>query len=189
MRVLKRILLAVLITAATLQVSAQERTETKPYRFAVRANLLRWATLTPDLGVEWRINSHVGIVANSTYTSWKWNNKERRYALWELNPEVRYYMGESKRGYIGAMYKAGSFNYKFTEKGKQGDLMGGGITGGWQLKLNKELALDLSLGLGYVHADYEKYVVLDGVRVRCGKEDKNWWGPTQAGVTLVWTIF
>ena len=38
-------------------------------------------------------------------------------------------------------------------------------------------------------ADYEKYEVIDGVRVRAGKETKNWWGPIGAGVTLVWKLF
>ena len=67
--------------------------------------------------------------------------------------------------------------------------MGGGITGGYQLKLNKALSIDFSLGLGYVRADYEKYTVIDGVLVRDGKETKNWWGPVNAGATLIWTIF
>lgn len=165
------------------------RKDAGDYRLALRANLLRWATLTPDLGIEWRINSSWGIVANGSWTSWSWNDKGRRYALWEVNPEVRYYIGKEKRGYIGVMYKAGQFNYKLSTVGRQGDLMGGGITGGYQLRLNNALSLDFNLGIGCVHADYEKYEVIDGVRVRQGKETKNWWGPTQAGITLVWTIF
>lgn len=35
------------------------------YNFAVRANLLRWATLTPDLGIEWRVNHNVGIAVHA----------------------------------------------------------------------------------------------------------------------------
>ena len=159
------------------------------YHVALRANLLRWATLTPDLGLEWRVNSSWSIVVNSSWTSWSWNDKDRRYALWEVMPEVRYYIGEKKAGYVGAMFKAGQFNYKLSETGKQGDLIGGGITGGYQLKLNKALSMDFNLGLGYLNADYEKYKVIDGVRVRQGKESKDWWGPVSAGVTLVWTIF
>lgn len=178
-----------LVAEEQARLQAEETAKATSYHFALRANLLRWATLTPDLGVEWRINRHVGIAVNGSYTSWTWNDSDRRYALWEVNPEVRYYIGKEKRGYIGAMYKVGQFNYKFSETGKQGDLMGGGITGGYQLKLNRALSLDFSLGVGCVHADYEKYTVIDGVRVRDGKETKNWWGPTQAGVTLVWTIF
>lgn len=178
-----------LTTEEQARLQAEQEAKAAPYHFSVRANLLRWATLTPDLGVEWRINRHVSILVNGSWTSWAWNGNERRYALWEVNPEVRYYIGKEKRGYVGAMYKVGAFNYMFSETGRQGDLMGGGITGGYRLKLNRALSLDFSLGVGCVHADYEKYTVIDGVRVRDGKETKNWWGPTQAGVTLVWTIF
>lgn len=163
--------------------------EPEQYHVALRANLLRWATLTPDLGLEWRINSSWSIVANGSWTSWSWNDKDRRYAIWEVIPEVRYYIGEQKAWYVGAMFKTGQFNYKLSGTGKQGDLMGGGITGGYQLRLNKALSMDFNLGLGYLNADYEKYKVIDGVRVRQGKESKNWWGPVSAGVTLVWTIF
>ena len=159
------------------------------YHFALRANLLRWATLTPDLGLEWRIHPSWGILVNGSWTSWSWNDKDRRYALWEVAPEVRYYIGKEKRGYLGAMFKAGQFNYKLSGTGRQGDLMGGGITGGYQLRLSDALSLDFNVAVGCLHADYEKYEVIDGVRVRAGKETKNWWGPVNAGVTLVWKLF
>lgn len=173
----------------TLADTPSETKLTTDYHLSLRANLLRWATLTPDLGLEWRICPSWGIAVNGSWTSWSWNDKDRRYALWEVAPEIRYYMGEKKAWYLGAMFKAGQFNYKLSETGKQGDLMGGGITAGYQLRLNKALALDFNLGLGYLNADFEKYEVIDGVRVRCGNETKNWCGPINAGVTLVWKLF
>ena len=173
----------------TLADTLSETKITTDYHLSLRANLLRWATLTPDLGVEWRICPSWGIAVNGSWTSWSWNDKDCRYALWEVAPEVRYYMGEKKAWYLGAMFKAGQFNYKLSETGKQGDLMGGGITAGYQLRLNKALALDFNLGLGYLNADFEKYEVIDGVRVRRGNETKDWWGPINAGVTLVWKLF
>ena len=173
----------------TLADTPSETKITTDYHLSLRANLLRWATLTPDLGVEWRICPSWGIAVNGSWTSWTWSDKDRRYALWEVAPEVRYYMGEKKAWYLGAMFKAGQFNYKLSETGKQGDLMGGGITAGYQLRLNKALDLDFNLGLGYLNADYEKYEVIDGVRVRRGNETKDWWGPINAGVTLVWKLF
>ena len=173
----------------TLADTPSETKITNDYHLSLRANLLRWATLTPDLGLEWRICPSWGIAVNGSWTSWSWSDKDRRYALWEVTPEVRYYMGEKKAWYLGAMFKTGQFNYKISETGKQGDLMGGGITAGYQLRLNKALALDFNLGLGYLNADFEKYEVIDGVRVRCGNETKNWCGPINAGVTLVWKLF
>ena len=173
----------------TLTDTPSETKITTDYHLSLRANLLRWATLTPDLGLEWRICQSWSIAVNGSWTSWTWSDKDRRYALWEVAPEVRYYMGEKKAWYLGLMFKAGQFNYKLSETGKQGDLMGGGITTGYQLRLNKALTLDFNLGLGYLNTDFEKYKVLDGVRVRCGNETKNWWGPINAGVTLVWKLF
>ena len=173
----------------TLAGTPSENKITTDYHLSLRANLLRWATLTPDLGLEWRICPSWGIAVNGSWTSWSWSDKDRRYALWEVAPEVRYYMGEKKAWYLGALFKSGQFNYKLSETGKQGDLMGGGITAGYQLRLNKALALDFNLGLGYLNADFEKYEVIDGVRVRRGNETKDWWGPINAGVTLVWKLF
>ena len=173
----------------TLTDTPSETKITTDYHLSLRANLLRWATLTPDLGLEWRICPSWGIAVNGSWTSWTWSDKDRRYALWEVAPEVRYYMGEKKVWYLGAMFKAGQFNYKLSETGKQGDLMGGGITAGYRLRLNKALDLDFNLGLGYLNADYEKYEVIDGVRVRRGNGTKDWLGPINAGVTLVWKLF
>ena len=173
----------------TLADTPSETKITTDYHLSLRANLLRWATLTPDLGLEWRICPSWGIAVNGSWTSWSWSDKDRRYALWEVAPEVRYYMGEKKVWYLGAMFKAGQFNYKLSETGKQGDLMGGGITAGYQLRLNKALTLDFNLGLGYLNVDFEKYEVIDGVRVRRGNETKDWYGPINAGVTLVWKLF
>ena len=173
----------------TLAGTPSETKITTDYHLSLCANLLRWATLTPDLGLEWRICPSWGIAVNGSWTSWSWSDKDRRYALWEVTPEVRYYMGEKKAWYLGAMFKARQFNYKLSETGKQGDLMGGGITAGYQLRLNKALDLDFNLGLGYLNADFEKYEVIDGVRVRRGNETKDWYGPINAGVTLVWKLF
>ena len=173
----------------TLANTPSETKITTDHHLSLRANLLRWATLTPDLGLEWRICPSWGIAVNGSWTSWSWSDKDRRYALWEVAPEVRYYMGEKKAWYLGAMFKTGQFNYKLSETGKQGDLMGGGITAGYQLRLNKALDLDFNLGLGYLNVDFEKYEVIDGVRVRRGNETKDWYGPINAGVTLVWKLF
>ena len=158
------------------------------HTLALRANLLRWATLTPDLGIEWRVSRHVGILVNGSWTSWSWSGKDRRYSLWKVSPEVRYYIGKEKRGYLGVMYHIGEFNCKLGATGRQGDYQGSGITGGYLLELNRALSLDFHAGIGYTRAEYDKYKVTDGVRVREGSDSKNYWGINQLGVTLVWKL-
>ena len=156
--------------------------------FSLRANLLRWATLTPDLGFEWRVNGKWGVVVDGTWTSWSWQDAGRRYGLWEVAPAVHYYIGEGRRGYVGAMFKAGQFNYKLSATGKQGDLLGGGLRGGYRLALSRALALDFGVGVGCLYADYEEYGVMEGVRVRSG-EGSGWcWGVMEVGVRLIWVV-
>lgn len=157
------------------------------YRFALRANLLRWATLTPDIGAEWRINRDWGITAGVSWTGWK--IQDFRYALWEVMPEVRYYLGKEKRGYIGVMFKAGEFNYRFCNPGVQGLILGGGISGGYQLPLTERLALDFHAALGYLNASCEEYEVSGGTRVLKERESRHWIGPVHAGISLVWKLF
>ena len=154
----------------------------------LRANLLRWATLTPDLGVEWRINPGWGVLLNGSWTSWSRDNGNRRYALWNISPAIHYYMGVKKRAYAGVLFQTGGFNYKFSGTGRQGEYYGGGLTGGYRLPLGKRLMADFSLGAGYTRAGYDKYAVIDNVRVKRGKENRNYWGVNHAGITLVWQL-
>lgn len=64
-------------------------------------------TFTPDLGIEWRISRTLGILVNGAWTSWNWKDNDRRYNLWEVNPEIRWYMGKKRQGFIGGMYQKG----------------------------------------------------------------------------------
>jgi len=65
--------------AETERLAAEAAAKAKAHSLSLRANLLRWVTLTPDLGVEWRLNRHVGILVNGSYTSWTWNSNDHRY--------------------------------------------------------------------------------------------------------------
>ncbi len=160
----------------------------QPYILSLRANLLRWATLTPDLGIEWRISPAWSIQVNGSWTSWSWDNKNRRYALWNISPEVRYYLGKQGKGFLGAMYHTGEFHYKLGKTGRQGDYQGGGLTGGYVFDLNRSLSLDLHAGAGYTYADYDEYALINDVRVRKDTKTKNYWGINQLGITLIWKL-
>ena len=170
------------------RLAAEEAAKSAGYTFALRANLLRWATLTPDLGVEWRTCRDWGVQLNGSWTSWSWDGRNRRYALWNISPAVHYYIGTRKRAYVGAMFQTGEFHYKLGDIGKQGHYCGGGVTGGYLLQLGRSLALDFSLGAGYTRAGYDKYTVIDHIRVKRGKEDRNYWGVNHAGITLIWQL-
>lgn len=157
---------------------------------SLRANLLRWATLTPDLGIEWYATPHISILLNASWTSWSWKDKDRRYALWNLSPEVRHYLGTARHGYLGLMYHTGEFNYKLTSTGRQGSYHGGGITGGYLWMFRPSWGIDFHLSAGYTRAEYDTYTLAPtGIRVyKEHNASRNYWGINSAAITLIWKI-
>ena len=60
---------------------------------------------------------------------------------------------------------------------------------GYQLYLFRSFSIDFNLGLGYTRSEYDSFGMTDGVRVyKERNKTNNFWGPTQAGISLVWTI-
>lgn len=170
--------------------SASEKSPDRHPPFSLRANLLRWATLTPDLGLEWHATPRISLLLNASWTSWRWNNKDRRYALWNLSPEVRHYLGTARRGYLGLMYHTGRFNYKLTATGRQGNYHGGGITGGYLWMFRPAWGIDFHLAAGYTRAEYDTYTLAStGVLVfKERNASRNYWGINNAAITLIWKI-
>ncbi len=157
----------------------------------IRTNLVRLATLTADLGFEYRFSDNWSIVLHGTYTDWKWDEENRNYAMWQISPGVRYYFGVKQNWYGGLAYQTGEFDYKLGESGYQTTNLyhTAGITAGYVLKLSNYLSLDLGIGAGYTYAPYDKYSIKNNVRVRMGTDTKNYFGLNQVSVTLMWNLF
>lgn len=178
------------------RLAALEAATAKPYCFAVRTNLLYDAFLVPTLGIEWRVNRNVGVKLDGSYSFWG-DEYGKVQKVWLVSPEVRWYMLENKRFYVGASGNVGQYNiYKgmlgglFSgDTGYQGILWGAGLTVGYQLYLSRSFSLDFNLGLGYTRLEYDSFSILNETRVYKERDkSRNFWGPTQAGISLVWTI-
>lgn len=168
----------------------------KPYCLALRTNLLYDALLLPTLGVEWRITDRVGVRLDGSLSRWG-GPTGKVQKMWMLNPEVRWYLLPGRRFYLGASGNYGEYNlYGYPlgnllkdDTGYQGHLWNAGVTVGYQLRLSRHFSADFNLGLGYTRSGYDSFTVTDGTRVsRERNRKKNLWGPTQAGISLMWTI-
>ncbi|MDR1115608.1 MAG: DUF3575 domain-containing protein [Tannerella sp.] len=167
----------------------QDRVDADRGKFSFRTNLLYWAVATPNLGLEWKPSANIGFLINGAYSNWTWSNKENHHRTLLIQPEIRFYMGKNKNGFIGIEEHAGEFNFKFGDTGYQGDIFGGGLTGGYRLTLSKSVDMELSLGLGYTSLKYESYRRSNGITVRKdGELRKSVISPTQAGISLIWKI-
>ena len=165
------------------------------YDLNLRTNLLYNAMLVPNLGLEYRTNRiDVKLDAGGGY----WGDEHGKVQkLWFVNPELRYYMDNARRFYVGAGGNYSKYNiYKgmvgglfSDDTGYQGSMWNTGATAGYQLPLGHSFALDFNLGLGYNSASYDTFNVVNQTRVYKERDQsKNFFGPTQAGVSLIWKL-
>ena len=163
---------------------------------SLRTNLLRWLTFTPELGLVWHCAPRVDIQLNAAWTSMSVSDRyKKRYALWMVSPEARYYLGQHQRYYVGIQGELGERDYRLRgrDQGKKGRVWGCGLTGGYQWRLSRHTSLDLHLGVGYnagrmEHYDYE-IVKYHQERFSLGDVDEHRFGINHLGVSLVWDLF
>jgi hypothetical protein len=163
--------------------------ENNPNRFSLRTNLLYWLAGTPNIGFEWQPSQATGLLLNGAFARWSYHGGNKLYRLWMLSPEVRHYLGTTRRWFVGLEGHVGEVNLKPKRTGRQGSFVGAGVTGGYKLRLSPLFDMDFSLGLGYTHLKYDSYTWSNGYRVKKNLGlTKHLISPTQAGVSLIWKL-
>lgn len=164
----------------------------------VKTNALAWATTTPNVGFEFRVDEKYTFQLFGTYNpfSLKDNNKLKH---WLVQPEVRWWAGEAFKGHfvglhlIGGQFNAGGIKLPFNllpdldTHRYEGWGIGGGISYGYQWKLAENWSMEASVGVGYARLDYEKYPC-EKCGEKIGDEKKNYFGPTKVALNIIYTI-
>lgn len=165
---------------------------------AVKSNLLYDATATMNLGVEIALARKWTLDVPFNVNPWKFNDGAR-LRHWGVQPELRYWFCEKfNRTFIGLHGHYSDFNVGglpdwsiFSENMQnrryQGYLYGAGVSIGHSWILKKRWSLEASFGLGYAHIVYDKYPCAEcGTKIK--HDTKNYFGPTKAAVSLIYTI-
>lgn len=169
-------------------------------QLGIKTNLLYWATTTPNLGLEMAVgNKHTAQVFFGL-NPWKQSGGDHSSLRhWMVMPEYRYWFNQNFDGWflgahaLGGQYNVGGVKFPFgLLKGLrnhryEGWYAGGGITAGKQWILSKHWNFEASLGLGYIHTQYDKFEC-----GTCGEKlysaHKNYVGPTKVALSLIYLI-
>lgn len=189
---IKRILALLLFLTITWPLASQN--------IALKSNLIYDATATLNLGVEARFAPKWTVDLSGNYNPFSFGDN-KKWKHWMLQPEVRYWFCEAFNShFIGAHLLGGVFNTgnvnapSFlsifpTDKGYryEGEYFGAGLSYGYHHILSPRWSLEYSLGLGWVHSNYDKYDC-----PHCGdhikSDTKDFFGVTKAAVSLIYLI-
>lgn len=197
---LATVAMALVMTATTLQVQAQEiyRAEGPSAAVQLRTNGLYDLVLCPNVGIE--VQTDLGLAWQLDYIGAWWNTqkKNRYFSNYTLQTELRYYFASPKMNFpytgyhAGAYFQLATYDFEFGGKGFQcrdlDNSIGFGLSYGYSKAISRRFSLDFTLGIGYFTSKYTVYEPSNDWYKAVGYKKLTWFGPTKAEVTLVWNL-
>lgn len=173
-------------------------------KVGIKTNLLYGAgTFTPNLGMEIGLGKRATFELSGGYNWFNLNgtpDNNKKLVHWIIQPEFRYFLCEKFNGHflgVHALFSQynigqhelpmllgnGSKDYRF-----EGNAFGAGLSYGYQLMLGKRWNLEFTIGVGYAQLKYDKYNCPKcGDKVETGAV-RHYFGPTKAGISLLYII-
>lgn len=167
-------------------------------RLFATTNMLYDALLTPNIGVGMSIGDRVTLLVDWMYA--RWSNHDRRlyWRIYGGDVEARCRIGARVKGsplgghHIGVYGSMACYDFQGGRShiGVLSDIWNyaAGISYTYSLPVSTHFNIDFNLGVGYLWGRYKKHIPIDDCDVWLSTHKMSWFGPTRAGVTLVWLI-
>lgn len=138
----------------------------------LKTNLLTDVVGTIGLAAEVKLNNRLSLDLSGTWNPFTFSDGVK-YKHWMIRPELRYWFSRPMHHhFIGIHAIGGQFNMQrgsfpfniypsLRDYNYQGWAAGAGISYGYRWNFTSRLAMEGVVGIGYMHADYDKY--------KCGK--------------------
>jgi len=163
---------------------------------AIKTNLLYLVATTPNLAIEFGLARKWTLDLSAGYNPFQWQKGGvNRWGY--VQPELRYWFCQRfEKHFIGLHGIYGKFNigdtkFPFTDLFKEhrynGWAAGGGISYGYHLPISGRWAVEFTAGLGYLYLEYDKFRCYDCDEF-VSKKSRHYFGPTKAGISLIYLI-
>ena len=168
----------------------------KPFYMSLHTNMLYDLALVPNGGIEFYLGRGWSVAGNWMYAWWKSDRKHNYWRIYGGDLAVRKYFGRLAKekpltGHHAGVYGGiETYDFELGGRGYLGDRWSwhAGVEYGYALPIARRLNLDFSLGLGYLGGEYKEYLPIDDCYVWQATKRRRWFGPTKAGIALVWLI-
>ena len=186
---MKKVILSLAFAAIALSAGAQ--------RVVLKNNVVYDALATPNLGIELGLGRATTLDISGNYNPFE-KSSGKMFKHWLIQPEFRYWLCERFNGHFFGLHSGyGEYNISgvripFQNKSTQehryeGWATGIGISYGYTWILGKRWNLEANIGAGYIYTKYDKYECKTCGRFK-GNQKKHYFGPTKAGISLIYII-
>lgn len=166
---------------------------------ALTNNLLYDAAGAPNLGIKVHIRGRWSA-AFDWHHAW-WGNRRSHHSWrfyggnldvnYRLSPQARPdnpFTGHHVGAYVSLLYydmqlgpsHVGEMSARFN--------YAAGLSYTYSMPIARHFNIEFSIGAGYIWGPYKKFRPIDDHDVWMSTRRRNWFGPTRAGITLVWLI-
>ena len=172
---------ALLLSSYSLDAVAQ--------RVSLKTNALYWATASPNLGLEFRLNRHLTLDLEGAANRLTIGDNYSR--IFHFSPEMRYWFSARPQAghFVGLTGVAYDYKVCLSNKWHIGDAFGAGVTYGYSLVLGRHWSMETTIGLGLAHIREKKYEN-SPTAVEPNEPNNSKWmpAPLKAGVTFVYIM-
>ncbi len=159
------------------------------YRFALKANMLYYGILLPNLEFEWMIDRHWSVALEGNFAEWGSYKRERSYRLNLIDAEGRYRIKPRapwEGFYVGVIAGGAWYDLEKGTPGHYGWGMMSGLTAGYMWSISSRLSLEAEIGAGYMYTRYKDYQPIDGHHVYLRTKEINYFGPIKLNFSIAW---
>lgn len=161
---------------------------------AIKSNVFYLATTTLNAAVEFSLNDKWTVDVVLGYNPWEFQSNGK-FKHFLVQPELRYWPRHVFYGHFFGLHIHAS-NYHIAGIGLseymidhryKGYFAGGGLSWGYHKSVGKRFALEATLGIGYMHMNYDLYPRAEN-KEKIKRETFNYFGPTRAGISIVYIL-
>jgi hypothetical protein len=162
----------------------------------VKTNGVGWLLLNANAALEVDFARRWSVMLPIYYGAFNYFTGNYKVRLFAMLPELRYWLAGSEcnpaHGFFVGVHAGFSYfnvavggDTRYQDHAGRKPALGGGVGVGYRIDFGrrKHFALELSLGGGFYHLDYDKFVNVDN-GARYGRKQKNMFLLDNVGVTL-----
>ena len=173
--------------------------EKRPWSMYIKTNFLPWVLLDANLALEFEMGRHASFSIPVYYIAADWFRPRNKFRVIGTQPELRLWFRDDFSGpFFAAHGTVGFYNialesgqYRIQDRDARTPAYGGGLNFGWKFRLDRRHAdrwgLEISVGGGYLHLDYDLFYNVENGRYSTSKV-QDYFGPDHAALTLTYRI-